>query len=174
MKRWLIHRVAGRSARWLFLILLGAVGCPGIEGDLLFRVPQDLQDLSVDDSLPVPPCITTLLGDAAQCETELAWLDRAAQACVATGGRLSGWSGLQPCGATSFRYLKYSCCPNPSMSCTPEVQGGPAACKDEATWRASALLSCSATGTIPIGGVLSDSCGTGLYRYFEYRCCPPM
>lgn len=171
MRRWRLHRLARRSARWLLLTLLGTAGCPGIEGDLLLRVPQDL---SVEDLLPAPRCITTLLGDAGQCETELVWLDRAAQACVATGGSFLGGSGLEPCGANSFRYLKSSCCPNPSMSCTPELQGGPAACADEATWRKSALLSCSATGTIPIGGALSGSCGTGLYRYFEYSCCPPM
>lgn len=171
MRRLYVHRLARRAARLLLLTLLGSGGCRGTEGDLLLRVPLDL---SVEDLPPVPSCITALLGDAGQCETALVWLDRATPACTAAGGSLSAWRGLEPCGANGFRYLKYSCCPSPSPSCTPELQGGPAACQDEATWRASALLSCSATGTLPIGGKVSESCGAGLYRYFEYLCCPSM
>lgn len=163
MRRW---------TRGLLLTLLGTVGCPGTEGDLLLRVPGDL---GAADLPPVLQCITAILGDSVQCETLAVWLDRAAQACMATGGKLAGGGIFDSCGANSFLYLKYTCCPTGDTSnCSAELQGGTTSCKDEATWRANAALSCSATSTIPMNIALSESCGTGLYRYVNYLCCPAM
>ncbi len=158
-----------QSPRLLLFLGLLAGGCPGTEGDLLVRVPMDLA--APADLSPLLQCITDVLGDATACETEMVWNDRAKQACTASGGVLSGAGAFEPCSG-GFRHLKYACCPTSMTGCVAEKQGGASSCKDEATWRKNAELSCSASGTVVMGLELIESCGTGVYRYVKYLCCP--
>jgi Copper-binding of amyloid precursor, CuBD len=125
-----------------------------------------------------PGCTNQTEGSNTSCKDVATWKQYASNTCESSGGLLSDYSTREECGKGLYRFVDYTCCPQPApppdpqpTDCTKQTEGGDTSCKDVATWKQYASNTCESSG-----GLLSDystreECGQGLYRFVDYTCC---
>jgi hypothetical protein len=121
-------------------------------------------------------CFADSQGGPTSCKPLATWKQHAIDACAAKGMEVSRIDYADSCGTDQTRYEKYVCCPKapppPPPACFTDSQGDATSCKPSATWKQYASDACAAKGAVLTKIDYADSCGTDLFRYTKYECCP--
>lgn len=166
--------------------LVGAVGCAGIEGDVLsLRGEPGGRDLGPIPDLTQPSepprCVKQKL-TARVCTDLSDWKMQADGLCRMLGQSLLG--GFEPQGLCMTGMTQgamgvlFECCKPlptpPPLQCTGRVQGDLTSCKEAGIWQMSAAIDCGARNESVEALTLVDVCGPSRFRFARYQCCAPL
>ncbi len=117
-------------------------------------------------------CSVGVMGGPTSCKPPEVWSQYVDQECRSQGLYTNQFDVSISCGNGLYRFAKYECCTQ-APRCRKVTLGGPTSCKDSPTWFGYANDTCTSMGLQLNSFSLRDSCGSGHYRYTDFKCCKP-